>query len=248
MVSAAIPFAMGAKGGCGPIDSTEAAPDVTGNWAVQYDSTMTIDVTIEGAVYHQTLPAAGGMVAITHKGVPLTFNVDCARPEVVCPSELWPTQVAIDQHDAMYPHRMWVQIPLQQCSGTEQAPDPSQCGAGTLNPDCKPVCTGTVATTTTDAFGVIADDGASFDLLLGAGVASNGLNCALLGVSVAHAGLVDTGSAADNNWKATQMSGGTITTGYAGGCVWVDDSSATSKALVVGAQVVLQSGFTASHL
>ncbi len=247
-VFAAVPFSMGAKGGCGgAINSTDAAPDVTGEWAIQYDPTMSIDVNIGGAVYHQSLPSTGGTFTVNHAGTRFDFDVDCSRPEVVCPSEVWPTQVAVDQHDAMYPHRMWVQIPLTQCSGTEQAPDPKTCGAGTLNPDCKPVCSGAVTTTTTQAFGVIADDGGSFDLLLGGGAVTNGLNCALLGVSTAHASLATTGAGTET-WKATQMSAGTITTGYAGGCVWVDNSDAQAKAAVVGASVVITNKFTGTHL
>jgi hypothetical protein len=245
VVTAAIPFAMGAKGGCA-VNSMAPAPDVVGDWAIQYDPMMKVDVTIDGAAYSQLVPAAGGAVAITHKGQPFSFNIDCSRPEVVCPSEVWPSQVSIDQRDPSYPHRMWVQIPVQKCSGTEQPPPASECGAGTLNPDCKPVCSGTLTTTTADAFGVISDDGSSFDLLLGGTAATNGVNCALLGVSVAHATLESTGeSTAD--WTATAMSDGTITTGYAGGCVWVDDSSSTNKALVVGATVVLSTPFSGAR-
>jgi hypothetical protein len=181
----AVPFAMGANGGGCAVNSMAAAPNVAGQWAVQYDPMMNVTVNLGGAAYSQALPAGGGTFSIMHNGQPFMFNVDCSRPEVVCPNEVWPAQVTVDQHDPSYPHRMWVDIPVQSCSGTEQAPDPKQCGAGTLNPDCKPVCTGTVTTTTSQAFGVIADDGNSFDLLLGGGAVTNGLNCALLGRSSA---------------------------------------------------------------
>lgn len=245
-----MPFVMGAKGGCGgAYSSTDPAPDVSGNWSVAYDDSMTIDVNIGGAVYHQTLSGSGGTFTINHQGTPITFNIDCSRPEVVCPSEVWPSMVSIDQRDPMYPHRMWVKIPSQTCNGTLVTPPASECGTGTLNPDCKPVCNGTLTTTTADAFGVIADDGASFDLLLGAGVATNGINCALLGASWAHASLTDTG-ASTPDWQAQSMTDGTIKTSFAGGCLWAGDpnQSGQLQALLVGASVDISTPFTATRL
>lgn len=246
---AALPFAMGAKGGCGAVNSKAPAPDVAGQWSIKYDPTFEIDVTIGGAAYHQSLPSSGGTFTITHAGQPFQFDIDCSRPEVVCPSEVWPAQVAVDQRDPTYPHRMWVTIPIQKCSGSTVAPDPKTCGQGTLNPDCKPVCMGEVTVENHDAFGVIDDAGASFDLLLGAGAATNGINCALLGISGAHANLVTTG-AGTAEWDATNMTDGTIKTAYAGGCVWVGDPNMTGQqqALVIGASVVITHKFTGAKL
>jgi hypothetical protein len=244
---ASLPWTMGANG-CS-FSSTAPAPNVTGQWAVDYQSTMQVDVTIGGAVYHQTLGPTGGAFSVLHDGAQLDFNVDCSRPEVVCPSEVWPTSVAIDQRDATYQHRMWVKIPTQTCMGTLAAPDPSQCGAGTLNPDCKPVCSGPVATSSADAFGLIADDGGSFGLLLGGGVISNGLNCALLGASWAQANIVSTGSADHQPWTAESMTAGSVKTAYAGGCLWAGDPnlSGALQPLVVNASVELTTPFTANR-
>jgi hypothetical protein len=246
-----LPFTMGARGGCGgALDSMAPAPDVAGNWAVSYGSTMEVDVDIGGTLYHSSLPLGGGAFTVVHAGQPLQFSVDCSRPEVVCPSEVWPNAVSIDQRDPTFPHRMWVRIPTQTCSGSEVAPDPTKCGAGTNNPDCKPVCTGTVTTSASDAFGVIDDAGDAFDLLLGAGVATNGLNCALLGLSSAHASLVDTGAVDSVDWQAQQMTDGTVKTAYAGGCLWAGDPNMSGQlqALVVGASVTLTTPFTATRI
>lgn len=223
--TASLPFTMGATApGCGgPLASMAPAPDVTGKWAVRYGDTMEVDVTLGGKAYHQSLGPDGGRFSITHEGQPFSFDIDCSRPEVVCPQEVWPAEVTIDQREAAYPHRMWVTIPTQSCSGALVAPARGTCGAGTANPDCKPVCSGTVTTRSADAFGLIADDGQSFGLLLGAGAASNGVNCAMLGVSGASATLVSTGSPATADWTARSMTGGKIATGYAGGCLWVSD-------------------------
>jgi hypothetical protein len=239
---------MGAKGGCGgAISSTDPAPDVAGQWNVAYASTMEVDVTIGGAVYHQSLSNQGGAFSVTHQGQPISFDIDCSRPDVICPSEVWPTSVAIDQRDPMYPHRMWVNIPTQSCSGQLVQPAASECGTGTLNPDCKPVCSGTVTTSSADAFGVIAEDGLSFNLLLGGGVATNGYNCALLGISWAQASLVNSGAASTSNWESTAMSDGQIKTAYAGGCIWAGDPNQDGKtaALLVGATVEISTAFTA---
>jgi len=245
----ALPVLMGAKGGCGAINSTDPAPDVTANWGISYGNQMEIDVKVGGAVYHQSLPAAGGTFAVTHQGQPLMFNIDCSRADVICPSEVWPNEVAADQRDEMYQHRMWVKIPTQTCSGKEVPPKASECGANTLNPDCKPVCDGTVTTGSADAFGLINEAGSAFDLFLGAGVATNGVNCALLGVSLAHADLTTTGVPQSADWTATAMKNGTVKTAYAGGCLWAGDPNMTGtlQALVVGASVEISTPFTGAR-
>lgn len=244
-----LPFLIGADGGCGAFTSTTPAPDVTGKWAITYGNTLAVKVTIGGSVYSQNLSASGGNFSITHQGKPYSFNLDCARPEVVCPSEVWPTTVDIDQRDAMYKHRMWVKIPTQQCSGMTMAPQASQCGSGTPNPECKPVCSGAVTTTTADAFGLISETGDRFDLLLGGGFASNGVNCALLGISGASATLLSTGKGVD--WQGTQMTNGSVKTGFAGGCLWVgavDPLTGKPEALVLGASLEISTPFTGKRL
>ena len=80
-----LPFLIGADGGCGAFTSTTPAPDVTGKWAISYGNTIAVKVTIGGSVYSQNLSASGGNFSITHQGKPYSFNLDCARPEVVCP-------------------------------------------------------------------------------------------------------------------------------------------------------------------
>ena len=242
-----LPFLMGADngGGCGgTFGSTSPAPDVSGNWAITYGTTMEVDVKVGGSTYHQSLSPSGGTFSFMHQGAALSFNIDCSRPEVVCPSEVWPAQVAVDQRDPMYQYRMWVKIPTQSCSGQTVAPKASECGAGTTNPDCKPVCTGTVTTSSADAFGLIRQGGTGFDLLLGGGFATNGINCALLGVSVASAELATSKLGAQ--WTASAMNNGAVKTGFAGGCLWAGPVDAQGKpsATVLGASVEISTSFT----
>ena len=245
-----VPSLGGAKG-CGdsPAFSRSAAPDLQGAWSVAYDDMLGVEIHIGGSVYNQTLAPGGGTVTITHAGVPITFDLDCSLAEIVCPSEAWPTTVSVVQRNATYPHRMFVQIPQQYCTAMEVTPAPADCGADTLNPDCEPVCSGAVATRVQEAFGVIDEAGTRFDLLLGAGVATNGVNCVLLGVSSASASLVTTGSADTGDWRASEMRGGQVAVAYGGGCLWARDAGSGSlEAVILSASVKFTTGFTATRL
>lgn len=250
LIAALLPLAMGAEGdGCAANHQTPA-PDVSGTWAIAYDDTLDIRIDIGGAVYTETVGPDGGTVTIEHQGHPLRFDLDCARPEILCPSEAWPETVSISQPEPQYPHRMRVLLPQQRCDGALVAPAPEECGPGTLNPDCEQVCDGEIHVDEVPAFGSIGASGDSFRLLLGAGIATNGLNCALLGWSVADAELETEGAAGDGTWEATAMHAGLVTVGYAGGCLWAGDPDMDGEleALVLGASVELLTGFTGARL
>lgn len=241
--------ALGGAGGDGcAAGSTSPAPDVTGTWAITYDDVLDVEIRIGGAVYQETLGIDGGSVTIEHEGQPLTFVLDCARPDVICPSEAWPTTVDVEQRNTAYEHQMIVTLPSQSCSGPLVDPEPGSCGEGTLNPDCEQVCDGEVVTTESERFGVIGETGDSFRLYLGAGIATNGINCAMLGVSLADADLVTTGEGTDD-WRAEAMSAGLVTVAFAGGCLWAGDpdGDAELEALVLAASVTFTTGFTGAR-
>lgn len=240
-----LPVLAGAKGDGCSASSRSPAPDVTGWWDITYDDTLGVKIVIGGAVYTAEIGAQGGAVTIDHEGQPITFDLACERPEVVCPTEAWPLEVFAEQREAEFEHRMIVTLPTQTCSGQLVTPAPAECGAGTLNPDCKQVCDGDIVTTNAERFGVIGESGDTFRLYLGAGVATNGINCALLGVSVADATLVSTGRDTDD-WQATEMTAGLVTVAYAGGCLWAGDPDMNGEleALVIGASVEFTTGFT----
>jgi hypothetical protein len=243
-----VPLVTGAKGDCGAVNSRTAAPDVEGAWSVAYDDSLAVEIAIGGAVHTREIGAGGGTITIDHDGVPFTFDLDCSRVEVVCPSEAWPEEVTAAMREPEFPHRMWVTLPMQECNGTRRAALASECGDGTSNPDCEDVCEGEVITRPRDTFGVIGEDGTSFQLFLGAGIATNGVNCALLGVSEAHADLRTTGSP-EGDWQAIAMENGEVIASYSGGCLWVGDPDmdAELEALAVGASVKFTTGFTASR-
>jgi hypothetical protein len=244
-----LPLLGGAKGdGCAS-NSRSPAPDVAGTWDIAYDDVLGVEITIGGAVYQETLGATGGSFTIDHEGQPLSFDLDCARPEVLCPSEAWPAQVEAEQRNTTFEHRMIVTLPTQQCSGQMVAAVPAECGAGTNNPDCEAVCDGEVTVRQVERFGVIGETGETFRLYLGAGVITNGFNCALLGVSLADAELSSTGTADGGDWQATSMDNGLVTVAYAGGCLWAGDPNLDGEleALLIGASVTFTTGFTGTR-
>ena len=248
-IALALPFTLGARGDGCAANSRSPAPDVTGEWAITYDDRISVEVAIGGARYEEEIPASGGTIEIVHDGRALVFDLDCSRPEIVCPSEAWPEEVSVEQRNAEFEHRMIVTLPTQSCDGALRAPDDDECGAGTLNPDCESVCDGDIRVSQTERFGVIGEDGDSFRLYLGAGIATNGFNCALLGFSVADAEL-ETAGAEDGDWEATAMTDGLVTVGYAGGCIWAGDPDRDAEldAILAGASITFRTGFTGERL
>jgi hypothetical protein len=238
-----LPFVMGAQGDGCAAGSTSAAPDVRGTWGIEYDNTIGVEVKIGGAVYNAELGAAGGSFTINHAGKPYTFNLDCARADVVCPGEAWPNKVVVEQRDVQRQHQMVVDLPAAHCDQALTQPAPGTCGGGTSNPNCDLVCGGNVTIKTAQAFGVIGETGDSFRLYLGGGVVTNGINCAMLGYSVADADLV-TAAKGQETWDATAMHAGLVTIGYSGACLFVGQMNGTDQTLLVGAEVKFTTGFT----
>lgn len=244
LVFASLPLLGGAQGDGCAAGSDSPAPDVRGTWDLEYDDTIGVEVKLGGAVYTAELGAGGGSFTINHQGRPYPFTLDCARPEVLCPSEAWPRQAVIEQRNVGKQHQMIVTLPSQQCMGSLTKPAPGTCGTGTANPNCDLVCNGDVQLGSRETFGVIGETGETFRLYLGGGIATNGINCALLGWSVADAELTSTGSSATGDWEAEQMEAGLVTVGYAGGCLWAGADASRSDALIIGAEVKFTTGFT----
>lgn len=233
---------MGAQGDGCAAGSQSPAPDASGTWAITYDDTIGVEVKVGAAVYNAELGAAGGSFTINHQDKPYTFNLDCARADIVCPSEAWPTRVVIEQRDVQHQHQMIVNLPQASCMGALMKPAVGTCGAGTSNPNCDLVCDGGVVVKTQETFGVIGETGESFRLYLGGGIVTNGINCAMLGYSVADADLETTGDKGVD-WAATAMNAGLVTVGYSGACVFAGTVDGTNQAVLVGAEVKFTTGF-----
>ena len=94
---------------------------------------------------------------------------------------------------------------------------------------------------------MIGESGETFRLYLGAGIVTNGINCALLGYSVVDAELVTTGEAGED-WEATAMEAGLVTIGYSGACLFTGAMQGNDQALLVGAEVKFTTGFVGAKL
>lgn len=236
----------GEGSGCALFSQSEA-PDMEGEWSVEYADDLAVEIAIGGAVYEQTIGVQGGVIEIEHEGQPLTFDLDCTKDEIICPSEAWPMTVTMEQRNEKFPHQVHVTLPGQECMGDLVAADPETCGEDTDNPDCNDICDGEILVGERDVFGVIDEPGEKFDILLGAGVASNGINCALLGISSAHAEIE---SVEAPSWMATALQNGEVVTAYSGGCLWADDITGDGEleALVVGATLTFRTTFEATRL
>lgn len=241
------PMLMAAKGeGCGGGTAGQDAPDMEGQWSLAWEDNLDVTITIGGAVYEQTLGPQGGAFTIDHEGTPITFDLDCDKPEVVCPSEVWPSSVGLAQKDENLPRNVYVTIPKSECDGEIVPADPAECGAGTPNEDCEDVCEGTVTQADVEVFGLLNKTGDHLTVLLGGGIATNGVNCAMLGLSIADVDVETTGSGEEGDWEAVSFPTAEVVTGYAGGCLWAGDvnDDGTIEGLVVGATVRLATSFT----
>ena len=247
-------FAMGAGGdenggqGCAAF-SESGTPDFEGTWEVEYTDDLQIEITLGGVVHTAELGPQGGVIEIEHEGQPLTFDLDCDRPEVVCPSEVWPETVRAEQRNERFTHQVIMHLPQQVCDGDLVAPEAAECGDGTDNPQCEDVCDGEVVTREQETFGTLDEESENFELLLGGGLATNGINCALLGLSVARAEVVSNDPASRGGWQAEALTNGEVVTGYSGGCLWAGDPDMDGEleALVLGAGVKITTGFEATR-
>ncbi len=71
-------------------------PDVAGTWDAVFDDTIDVKAQVAGEDYQARTHASGGRVAF-HDGASLVqLEVDCARPELVCPEELLPHVLTLD--------------------------------------------------------------------------------------------------------------------------------------------------------
>lgn len=223
----------GGGGGRGGDGGTAEYPDVGGTWSLTFANDLTAEVNVGGSVYNPTIGSGATTVSVTHDGKPISYSVDCSKPLVVCPSELLPATVSINQ-SLTDPRNISLQV-------TE-----SECRNGTV---VEGTCSGTLVQTTTTRNGTLSADGTSFTVVLGGGAAAT-TNCVLLTLSVAQGDFTTSGSAASGNLRADSIVNGKLTTAVGGGCVVVNkaglDPAVETAALA--ASIKLTSSFTATHV
>ncbi len=62
-------------------------PDLAGQWDLAYDDVIDVEITLDGATHRTRVRGEGGRIAMFDAGSTLELNIDCARPELVCPNE-----------------------------------------------------------------------------------------------------------------------------------------------------------------
>lgn len=232
----------GGGGGDVATEHTSGTPDVRGTWQLSWQDDLEVAITIGGVTYTETLGAQGGLLTIDHDGRPFTFDLDCSREAVVCPSEVWPESVTLDQDLGFFPRNVQVTIPSHECDGVLVDVDPEMCGP---EAEACQQCDGDTIPSETETIGRISFDNERLAVFLNGGIVTNGVNCALLGLSVARADLSTT-DPESGDYRAVALTNGRVITGFAGGCMWVTDPDADggSEALAVGASIAFTTHFT----
>jgi len=73
-------------------------PDFRGTWDVTYDDSITVEVAVDPeSPLHGEVGDEGGQLGFGDAGLPLQLDIDCSRPELVCPTEIWPRELTLDQ-------------------------------------------------------------------------------------------------------------------------------------------------------
>lgn len=97
-------LACSGTGGKGADSAGNPDQDVRGLYALQWSGVYTLRLDIGGAVQEQQSDGETGIVTFNAPdGSPLEIDLAafCADPAVVCPSEVLPDQVAIDEDDPL---------------------------------------------------------------------------------------------------------------------------------------------------
>jgi hypothetical protein len=92
-------LALGAlSSGCDRTAASGLSPDFAGEWDVTYDDSMRFELRLGGQLQRSELAEPGGQVVlIGDAGAALELDVDCTRPDLVCPAEVWPRELVLTQ-------------------------------------------------------------------------------------------------------------------------------------------------------
>ncbi|HEX5655706.1 MAG TPA: hypothetical protein VFX59_00860 [Polyangiales bacterium] len=83
--------------GCDKTAASGLSPDFAGEWDVTYDDSMRVELRMDGQVQRAELDEPGGQLVLGDAGAGLEIDIDCTRPELICPSEVWPRELALAQ-------------------------------------------------------------------------------------------------------------------------------------------------------
>lgn len=83
--------------GCGKTAASALVPDFAGEWDVTYDDSLDFELRLPGLVQRARLSELGGQFAVRDAGAGFEIDVDCTRPELICPAEVWPRELTLTQ-------------------------------------------------------------------------------------------------------------------------------------------------------
>lgn len=81
--------------GCTKSYAAAPRPDLSGVWDVVYDDFIDVEVRVDQHVEKARLGRSGGRVVATVRNLTIELDVDCSREELVCPNEVWPTELTL---------------------------------------------------------------------------------------------------------------------------------------------------------
>ena len=73
-----------------------ARPTMAGTWDTLFDDVVDVSAEVEGDEFEARTGTAGGRVAFHDAGALVELEVDCTRPELICPHELFPRELVLD--------------------------------------------------------------------------------------------------------------------------------------------------------
>ncbi len=247
--------------------SDDPAPFMEGTWDVTYDNQISVEIDLGGgAVYYGAVSGAGGHVAFVHDGEPVELDLDCSRPWVVCPSDVWTDTVEFLQpRFDERPHQVQMLVREQECLNPRMPMvEEGECS---LDPDDNLPCNveicdpEDVVTTTVSRLASISDPYPlnpahgdrpeyTIGIWLSGGFVVPAANCLLMGASYADADIVYSGHYEPDpespTMYATHLEDGLITIVLSGACFWGAYTGTDLGAVLLGARVEINTGFTAS--
>jgi hypothetical protein len=81
--------------GCGKGIAGGLTPDFAGVWDVTYDDSVQVEFALGEQRISARVDELGGQVSVRDAGLALDLELDCTRPELVCPSEVWPRELSL---------------------------------------------------------------------------------------------------------------------------------------------------------
>jgi hypothetical protein len=81
--------------GCAKSHAAAPRPDLSGVWDVTYDDFLVAELRLGEHVHRTRLAPSGGRITASLAGVAVDVEIDCSRDELVCPSEVWPAELAL---------------------------------------------------------------------------------------------------------------------------------------------------------